>query len=88
MATQLRVGLWLAVSSEAQAKEDKISLQEQERVGREWVAAQPNAQIVKVFHWDGYSRSETDVLTAYEDFATQGRYEYHELRQMWQAHGF
>lgn len=86
--TTLRVALWLAVSSDAQAKEDKASLKEQERVGREWVAAQPDAKIVKVFNWDGYSRSEMDVLTAYEDFAAQGRFEYHELRQMWQQHAF
>lgn len=86
--TSLRVALWLAVSSENQGKPDKISLPEQERVGRAWVEAQPDAQLIKVFFWDGYTRSETDVLTAYEDFATQGRFEYHELRQMWQRHEF
>lgn len=84
---QLRVALWLAVSSEAQAKEDKISLQEQEKVGRAWVASNSH-KLVKVFLWDGYSRAETDVLTAYEDFAAQGRFEYHELRKMWQDKAF
>jgi hypothetical protein len=84
---QLRVALWVAVSSPNQNTPDKISMQEQERVGRAWCEAN-DAQVVKLFWWDGHSRSETDVLTAYDEFAAQGRMEYHELRQMWQQKAF
>lgn len=44
--------------------------------------------ILKVFRWDGYSRWESDPIAALEDFAEQGRYEYHELRRMWRERGF
>lgn len=85
--TEQRAVIWIAVSSEAQTKPDKASLDTQEKACSEWCRAN-GYEIVRVLRWDGYSRSETDVITAYEDFATQGRYEYHDLRKMWQEHAF
>ena len=82
-----RCVIWCAVSSEEQAKSDKISLQTQERELRE-VADKEGWEIVKVFMWDGYSRWESDPIAALEDFAEQGRFEYHELRRMWRAREF
>lgn len=52
------------------------------------VAAAENWEIVKVFSWDGYSRWESDPIAALEDFAEQGRFEYHELRRMWRERAF
>lgn len=81
----LRAIIWAAVSTEEQLK--GISLDKQEQLGRAF-ADQQGYDIVRVFRWDGYSRSESDILTALEDFASEGRYEYHELRRMWQEKAF
>lgn len=82
-----RALIWLAVSSEAQAAEDKVSLDEQERAARQF-AGQSGYTVVDVLRWDGYSRWESDVITALDDYATQGRLEYHRLREMWQRRAF
>lgn len=84
---QPRALIWIAVSSEAQAKDEKVSLDEQERTCTAWCEAN-DCRVVEVLRWDGYSRSETDVLSAYEEFAAEGRYEYHTLRRLWQEHAF
>jgi hypothetical protein len=82
-----RVVIWLAVSSPNQAAPDKVSLEEQERLGRAWCAAQ-GAQLVAVLTVPGFSRSETDVITAYEEFAAEGIFVYHDLRRLWQEKAF
>lgn len=79
--------IWCAVSSEEQAGDDKLSLETQERDMRSY-ADKEGWEIVKVFRWDGYSRWESDPIAALEDFAEQGRFEYHELRRMWRAREF
>lgn len=83
----LRAAIWIAVSTEAQAKEDKVSLQEQERLCREF-AEREGYEVTHVFRWDGYSRYETDLLLALSEFAEQGRYEYHQLQDMWRKNAF
>ena len=83
----IRAILWLAVSSPAQAAAEKVSLEEQERLGRAWVAAH-GAELVAVLTVPGYSRSEADVLTAYEAFAAEGVFAYHDLRRLWQGKAF
>ena len=50
-----RVGVWCAVSSQAQATEDKISLQHQEQRGREF-AESIGGQVVAVYVVPGHSR--------------------------------
>lgn len=59
-------------------------MEEQERLGRKW-AADNDATIVKVLRVDGFSRSETDVVTALEWFRSKGVTAYDELREMWNA---
>lgn len=56
--TPLRVGIWAAVSSKAQAGEDKVSLKSQETQGRE-LAEALGAQVVAVYSVPGHSR---DIL--------------------------
>ncbi len=81
-----RCVIWCAVSSEEQAKDDKLSLSTQEYELRAF-AEEQGWDIVRVFLWDGYSRWESDPVSALEDFAAQGRFEYHELRRLWQERG-
>lgn len=50
-----RIGVWAAVSSQAQASDDKISLDEQERQGREF-AASVGGEVVAVYTVGGHSR--------------------------------
>jgi DNA invertase Pin-like site-specific DNA recombinase len=74
--------IFTAVSSEAQTKPDKISLPEQERLCRAW-CEENGYSIVKVLSVPGFSRRESDVVSALEDFAEQRIFAYHELREMW-----
>ncbi len=68
----LRIGIWCAVSSKAQAADDKISLDEQERLGREFAAA-IGGQVVATYCVPGHSRkiirwSEAEAaMAAYRD---------------------
>lgn len=62
-----RVGLWCAVSSKPQAADDRVSLQEQERIGREF-AASVGGEVVALYCVPGHSRdiifwadAETDI---------------------------
>lgn len=77
--------IWVGVSSDKQT--DNVSLDEQLRACRQF-ADDESMDVVRVFWWDGESRWESDPIQALEDFAAQGRYEYHELREMWRARAF
>lgn len=79
----MRVVIWKAVSRPEQAETDKISLSEQERAGREW-AAQHGGEVVAVLTIPGESRSDSDVITIFEEFAAKEIFAYHDLRKMWQ----
>ena len=46
----LRVAIWTAVSSKPQAADDKTSLAEQERRGREFAAANPRKPVMALRH--------------------------------------
>lgn len=78
--------IFVAVSSQEQAAQDKVSLSEQERLCREWCAAN-GYTVLRLLSVPGYSRRESDVISALEDFAAQGIYAYHELRDLWQKPG-
>ena len=77
---RLRMAIWCAVSDETQL--DGVSMEEQLRCGLEF-AAHWNAEVVVIFNWDGYSRYESDLIDALDDFAKQGRFDYHNLRELW-----
>lgn len=83
----LRAVLWVAVSSHVQATDDKISLGEQERLEREYCAAH-DWQVVDVLTVPGHSRSESDIVTLLEDYATRGIMAYHRVRDHWRAGDF
>jgi DNA invertase Pin-like site-specific DNA recombinase len=79
--------IWIAVSSESQASEDKASLAEQEQKCRAWCEAQSLA-VKRVLSVPGFSRSESDLITMMEELAAQGCFAYHDLRKHWQPRDF
>ncbi|GAB5492422.1 MAG: hypothetical protein Phog2KO_26370 [Phototrophicaceae bacterium] len=82
-----RAVIWKAVSSERQAHDDKVSLSEQERLAREW-CDENDYQVIRILEVPGYSRRESDIVTALEDFAEHDIYAYSDLRRMWQNKEF
>lgn len=78
----LRAVVWCAVSSDRQVN-DKVSLSEQERLCKAFAATMAYT-VVRTFIWDGYSRWESDPVSALEEFAAEGHFHYHELRALWQ----
>lgn len=71
-APPLRIGIWCAVSSAAQAADDRISLEEQERAGREF-AASVNGEVVAVYRVPGHTR---DLVFWQEAEAAMPAYRY------------
>lgn len=82
-----RAAIWIAVSTQAQTQEDKISMSLQEQRGRQWCAAN-GYTVVAVLVVPGHSRSESDIITLFEDYAAIGVFAYHDLRKMWQSKAF
>lgn len=82
-----RAVLWVAVSSQAQAKEGDISLDEQERAMRAWCETH-GAVVVDVLSVPGHSRSEEDILTLIDEYRRQGISAYDDLRAHWQKRDF
>lgn len=85
--SRLRAVIWKAVSSAPQATDDKISLPAQDREGHQFASAH-DMDIVAVLEVPGHSRWESDPVLALEDFAKDGIYAYHRLREMWQQRAF
>ncbi len=77
-----RAIIWLAVSSERQAGDDKTSLQEQERLARLWCDKR-DLQVVRILEIDGYSRRESDIITLSQGYREKGLEAYIDLRRMW-----
>ncbi len=82
-----RAIIWCAVSSQAQIGEDEISLPQQESEARTFAADQ-GYQVVDLLTVPGFSRRESDVITALDEFAAQGIFAYHKLREHWQRRDF
>lgn len=80
----LKAVIWTAVSSQQQATEDKISLEEQERLCRDW-CEKNGYYVTKHLSVPGHSRSETDIVKLLEDFRKEGVYAYDRLRTLWEA---
>lgn len=82
-----RAIIWKAVSSRVQAQDDKISLSFQEEQARVWCEAN-DYEVVAVLEVPGHSRSEADIVGLFEEYAKQGMFAYHELRQAWTDRSF
>jgi hypothetical protein len=82
-----RAVIWTAVSTQAQTQDDKISLSFQERRAREWCAAN-DYTVIALLTVPGHSRSESDIITLFEDYAAISVFAYHDLRKMWQLKAF
>lgn len=82
----LRAVIWIAVSSKSQA-DDKVSLEEQERLCRAF-AADHHLLVIDVLAVRGHSRAEPDIFTLFESYAAINEHAYHRLRQHWQSGDF
>jgi DNA invertase Pin-like site-specific DNA recombinase len=82
-----RAVIWTAVSSQAQADDEKISLPDQENLCRRW-CENNDYQVTQILSVKGFSRSESDILELLDDLAKEGVYAYHELRALWRERKF
>lgn len=85
--TPLRALGWIAVSSQIQANQDKISLLEQDRLIREYCQLR-GWRLIDMLSVPGHSRSESDVIDALDELAEQGCFAYHNLRTHWKKKDF
>lgn len=87
MTKKLRAISWASVSSLPQAAEDKISIDEQLRLNADWCASN-HAEIIDTLIIPGHSRYESDLIALLEDYAKQGIWAYHQIREHWQSRDF
>lgn len=80
--TTKTAAIWIAVSSESQTADDKISLAEQEARCRAWCERE-GYRVTEVLSIPGHSRYESDIVDALTDFAAKGVFGYHRLRELW-----
>lgn len=83
----LRAIIWCAVSSRAQAADDKTSLLQQEASARE-LCQREGWQIVDVLRVPGHTRSYVDYYEMAEDAARTGIPAFYQLRDHWRAKDF
>lgn len=84
---QKRAVIWVAVSSQRQAKDDKISLSYQEEKARDWCAAN-DCEIVEVLRVEGHSRSDPNLIRLLELYEKKGVNAYARLQELWACKGF
>lgn len=77
-----RAVIFIAVSSLEQMNDDKVSLDYQEAECRK-LAAERGYTVVDVLSVDGFSRSESDVVDALDEFRSEGIFAYDKLREYW-----
>lgn len=80
MTKPLRLGIWTAVSSQAQATDDKVSLKDQEQAGQRF-AKSTGASVVATYRVPGHTR---DYVFWHE--AEQAMPAYRQVRQDLEAH--
>lgn len=85
--TPLRSVLWIAVSTEAQAADDKESLLTQESDQRA-LAEREGWRIVDVLRVPGHSRRYIDIHEIARDMQAQGINAFTRLLELWAAHDF
>lgn len=82
----MRVGIFVSVSSRPQAEEEKISLPFQESSGRAW-AQSHGGKVSAILRVPGFSRSDSDIMAMFEEYARQGITAYLDLRRFWYEGG-
>lgn len=76
-----RAVIFIAVSSDRQGAKDKISLELQEQLTRQW-CAENDYDVIKVLRVV-FSRSDPDIIDLFEAQSAQGITAYQDLRQLW-----
>jgi DNA invertase Pin-like site-specific DNA recombinase len=79
-----RAVIWVAVSSQRQAKDDKISLPYQEEKAREWCTAN-GYDVIEVLSVEGHSRSDPNLVRLLELYEKKGVTAYARLQELWAA---
>jgi DNA invertase Pin-like site-specific DNA recombinase len=87
VTAKLRALSWVAVSSGKQAKDDKISLPEQQRLNRA-VADENGWEIIDELRVPGHSRRYIDIHTCAADMRAQGIDAFDKLLAHWDARDF
>jgi DNA invertase Pin-like site-specific DNA recombinase len=82
-----RAVVWVAVSSQRQADDDKISLAYQEEKARAWCAAN-GCEVVEVLKVEGHSRSDPNLIRLLELYEKKGVTAYARLQELWACKGF
>ncbi|MCA9895098.1 MAG: recombinase family protein [Anaerolineae bacterium] len=83
----MRAVLWLAVSTVAQAGDEKNSIPTQEKQARDY-AIQNNWTIVDVLKVPGHSRNYVDIHECNRDMKAQGIYAFDRLFEHWNKRDF
>ena len=83
----MRVILWLAVSTVAQADDEKNSIPSQERQAREYITRE-NWTIVVVLKVPGHSRRYVDIHECNRDMKERGIFAFDRLLQHWRDQDF
>jgi hypothetical protein len=84
---KLRCILWIAVSTKRQAAADKISLEEQERLAREYAESQ-GFEVVAVLRVPGHSRRYLNFDELISDAARKGIIAFQTLKQCFEEKNF
>lgn len=85
LAGAIPVGaIWCAVSSTAQAKDDKISIPMQKKLGTKWMDENHLGYAV-ILEIPGHSRSETLIEEALQEYRDDGVTAYDDLKKLWKA---
>lgn len=87
MSDMKRAVIWVAVSSQRQAANNKISLPYQEEKARAWCAAN-GYEVVEVLRVEGHSRSDPNLVRLLELYERKGVTAYARLQEMWAAKAF
>ena len=83
----MRAILWLAVSTVAQADDEKNSIPSQERQAREYITRE-NWTIVDVLKVPGHSRRYVDIHECNRDMKERGIFAFDRLLQHWRDQDF
>ncbi|MBZ0302018.1 MAG: recombinase family protein [Anaerolineae bacterium] len=83
----LKAIIWIAVSTKAQAEEEKISLPQQEADARA-LCARENYQIIDILRVPGHSRHYIDIHECNRDMLAQGINAFDRLMRHWEAQDF
>ena len=82
-----RAVIWVAVSSQRQAEDERISLPFQESEARAW-CAKNGYDVTEVLKVEGHSRSDPNIVRLLNLYEKKGVTAYARLQELWASKGF